>query len=955
MAPNTSPAINSLASTKSPTAPDGTTTPQTQTLPSFWLDYIGSNEGQLGDDFDTADFMDELHSETIATNVQTVELLVNHVLAVHTTGGIDFLHSFKIHGDITAGGFVTAVKGLDPGAKLVEVPFKSLFRGKKIMAPLAAPEDIITDFLNKREVNFPEAGGTKGETNVPSVALLSYPMLMSLTNSGKEVRDFTLKDVLGAVAEDSAQLLKDALGTGAEGMRSVEDLINVARNQNETVPHGTTLQVLSCWMKPHLSKQLNPSAVSKGLSPDQISDQSVTERTERFESLKRQHYSDLSGRDRGASPDGGASPDVKPPPKMTQDGTFNPGEEVAVLVNDEFYGTATIIGAVEDGMLGTEYKVKDAYGVETTRSTHELKKMKAATKRAAPNPPATSPPTKRSALLTKLKGDKRNNRVAINEQMNTVYGVAKAAADAEFNAANHHEANQQRAANSRWTRQREAGRPQGRFRALSRGGEDPPRVAVQGNNDARVRQATGQDPLECVLEMLVANQERTDQTFRLQVAATEEANRIAANRLLFQSSGAKPLSDAALTRYANFAASDMSIAAAGVTTLANKIHGYPAKRAREELDSAMQGLGFVSANFHPTAVDALRLANFTTPIDGPAPFGPFTLCGSNESILADLMTSQFITLSSEDENALSEPRRAQFERAQALLKKTKIVVAPSLHELGETLRLLAACAKAHLGSLSRISKWASAWHDFVTKEPSKSALQRIQIQYDTFSDLPMLLQLSMDRQIANYGRYCHQGPPDGAALETDQLFERFLNGSAVVNIPSFVKNSLTDRAAFRAERDRIEREHQIAQREYQPPAFQFQPPPRPPPRRWDNPPQHFPPPPPTGASPYQPAPPTATSVHPTLACSEEMYRLVVGPCLADGRVRPPLFNGVPECLGRMFTGTCRRNPCHSLMRNPQAHDDPEPGSERFTALENCRREMLTEYNRRRHPGQPDFR
>ncbi|EJK74139.1 hypothetical protein THAOC_04198 [Thalassiosira oceanica] len=111
------------------------------------------------------------------------------------------------------------------------------------MAPLAAPEDIITDFLNKREVNFPEAGGTKGETNVPSVALLSYPMLMSLTNSGKEVRDFTLKDVLGAVAEDSAQLLKDALGTGAEGMRSVEDLINVARNQNETVPHGTTLQV----------------------------------------------------------------------------------------------------------------------------------------------------------------------------------------------------------------------------------------------------------------------------------------------------------------------------------------------------------------------------------------------------------------------------------------------------------------------------------------------------------------------------------------------------------------------------------------------------------------------------------------------------------------------------------------------------------------------------------------
>ncbi|EJK63975.1 hypothetical protein THAOC_15339, partial [Thalassiosira oceanica] len=319
------------------------------------------------------------------------------------------------------------------------------------------------------------------------------------------------------------------------------------------------------------------------------------------------------------------------------------------------------------------------------------------------------------------------------------------------------------------------------------------------------------------------------------------------------------------------------------------------------------------------------------------------------------MTSQFITLSSEDENALSEPRRAQFERAQALLKKTKIVVAPSLHELGETLRLLAACAKAHLGSLSRISKWASAWHDFVTKEPSKSALQRIQIQYDTFSDLPMLLQLSMDRQIANYGRYCHQGPPDGAALETDQLFERFLNGSAVVNIPSFVKNSLTDRAAFRAERDRIEREHQIAQREYQPPAFQFQPPPRPPPRRWDNPPQHFPPPPPTGASPYQPAPPTATSVHPTLACSEEMYRLVVGPCLADGRVRPPLFNGVPECLGRMFTGTCRRNPCHSLMRNPQAHDDPEPGSERFTALEHCRREMLTEYNRRRHPGQPDFR
>ncbi|EJK64415.1 hypothetical protein THAOC_14853 [Thalassiosira oceanica] len=95
MAPNTSPAINSLASTKSPTAPDGTTTPQTQTLPSFWLDYIGSNEGKLGDDFDTADFMDELHSETIATNVQTVELLVNHVLAVHTTGGIDFLHSFK--------------------------------------------------------------------------------------------------------------------------------------------------------------------------------------------------------------------------------------------------------------------------------------------------------------------------------------------------------------------------------------------------------------------------------------------------------------------------------------------------------------------------------------------------------------------------------------------------------------------------------------------------------------------------------------------------------------------------------------------------------------------------------------------------------------------------------------------------------------------------------------------
>ncbi|EJK61650.1 hypothetical protein THAOC_17825 [Thalassiosira oceanica] len=878
------------SSTSPTSSSNGTTT--TQALPSFWVDLLSVIEGPPNShSFDTSEFMDELQSQTTVTNVQSAELLTNHALAVHTTEGIKFLHSFKTHGDLSGGtGFVTAIKGIDPEAKLVEVPIKSLFRGKNIMAPLAAPEDIIKDFLNKREINFPAAGGMKGATYVPSVALMSYPMLMSLTGGGMEVLEFDVTSVLGAVAEDSAQMLRESLGTAAEDIKSADDLINEVQHQGKQIPHSTTLQVISCWTKTHLSNKLNPNAVSKDLSPDQLSDESVTERINAFESLKREHRDDLTDRDQSASPKG------KSPPKTKQDGAFNPGEEVAVLVDNEFCGTATIIGAVEDGMLGTEYKVRDAQGVETTRTTHELKRMKTATKRTAPNPPTTSPPAKRSALLARLQGNTRSKKVVIEEQTNTNYGVAKAAADADFVAGNHHETNQQRTANSRWNRPREAGRPQGLFRGLARREEDPPRAAARGDNNARVRQALGQDPLERVLERLVANQERTDETIRLQISAAEDANRIAASRLLYQSSGAKPLSTAALTRYANFATSDIGLAAAGVTTLANKIHGYPAKRALEELQAAMLDVGFIAANFHPTAieVEALRLAKFTPPIDGPAPFGPFTLCGSNESILADLMIPEFFALSSADENALSEPRRAQFERAQALLKKTKIVVAPSLQELGDTLKLLAACAKAHLGSLSRISKWASAWLDFVTKDPSKSALQRLQLEYDAFHDLPMLLQLSMDRQIANYSQCSQQGPPDGAALATDQLFESFLSGSASVNIPRFVKDSLTNRAAVRAERDRIDRDHQIAQREYQPPAFQFPPPPRQPPRRWDNPPQSFPPPPPPGRSPYQPAPPAATPVHPALACSEEMYRQVIGPCLGTGRVRPPLFND-PHC------------------------------------------------------------
>jgi len=398
------------------------------------------------------------------------------------------------------------------------------------------------------------------------------------------------------------------------------------------------------------------------------------------------------------------------------------------------------------------------------------------------------------------------------------------------------------------------------------------------------------------------------------------------------------------------------VRAAGVTTFANKVHGLPAKRALEELNAKMLTEGFIAANFHPTFVEALRSANFASELNCPAPFGPFTLTSSEESILADLSVSEFTDLSSTDTNALSEPRRAQFARAQALLKKAKIVVAPSLTDLGETTKLLEACATAYFGSVSNVAKWAREWHEFTTTEPSKMALQRLQVQYENFENLPMLLQVAMDRQIATFGQESLQGPSDGSPLATSQLFRSILDGTINVNIPNFVRTSLRDRAAVRAERDRIDRDHRTAQQEYQQPAFQFQQPPRPPPRRWDNPPpqQHrptFPPPPPPGLSPYQPTP----RVHPDLHCSDEMYRHVISPCLVAGRVRSPLFNGTPECLGRLLTGRCRRNPCPAVLNNPQAHDDPTPGSDRFTAIADCRRAMLNDYNQQRQDGQPDFR
>ena len=219
--------------------------------------------------------------------------------------------------------------------------------------------------------------------------------------------------------------------------------------------------------------------------------------------------------------------------------------------------------------------------------------------------------------------------------------------------------------------------------------------------------------------MLAASQHRSDAIQNRQVNALEESNRLTSLRLQLQSTGAKPLSDAALNRYTAFAASTSGVRAAGVTTFANKVHGLPAKRALEELNAKMLTEGFIAANFHPTFVEALRSANFASELNCPAPFGPFTLTSSEESILADLSVSEFTDLSSTDTNALSEPRRAQFARAQALIKKAKIVVAPSLTELGETTKLLKACATAYFGSVSNVTKWAREWHEFATEEPSK--------------------------------------------------------------------------------------------------------------------------------------------------------------------------------------------------------------------------------------------
>lgn len=169
------------------------------------------------------------------------------------------------------------------------------------------------------------------------------------------------------------------------------------------------------------------------------------------------------------------------------------------MVNNEFCGTATIIGPVEGGLLGTEYVVRSANGEKVTRTTHELKRMRAATKRTASPLPLPPPPAKRPNLLSKLHGDRPNAKVVINEQRNTSYGEAKAAADADFIADNHDGADRQRAANaanSRWARlPRVAGSPQGIQKGPAQREGAPGRAALRGGNDSRARQAPEQDSI----------------------------------------------------------------------------------------------------------------------------------------------------------------------------------------------------------------------------------------------------------------------------------------------------------------------------------------------------------------------------------------------------------------------------------------------------------------------------